>query len=596
MITNEEASFLVSAKKGDYKQLRWYISMEGDIHVKDACGWSALHFSAMNGHLYAVDLLLRSGADLTEIKHLKLTELMVAAAVGDKNLVEHLCKKTNDINLRDWRGNTALIYASWEGHLDCVQVLLQHGASLDVQNEYHSGFCHNQTALMLASARGYIDVVQCLISNGANVNLCNAFNETAMIIAADKGHADCVRELLAHGADVNLQDKWQRSALMAAVQNGHTAIATLLCRYKAETNVHDIYNFTPLMWATKLKNSDCVSVLLSHGGDPSITSQDGHSAFNLAANYTLLQMLQTPPHTTKVGVFYTRLNQQWDKVDLPSMYILTSGSSIIKTFYEIHFLCQNMWNCTDHLEHNLVSYLVPPAHDMTVVLTLKHFVKGKHARCKHISAIKFELFQMNGRWSPKNARAAKEIFQTIRKLCHETDLKVEIHVCPCDTRGFEKDLSQSCFINSNNLQFPASSEGDQHVKYGSAVCVVHKCFVQGNEISKWFDSESGQWSEKTDDPRHNLVERFLRSVSKLITDEVLFIDVGVELELTWDEIKAIRTDNPNSIVNAGYQALHEWRNKLQTNDIMLIKENLLQVFITCKMGSQFQEVVNKFDL
>ncbi len=136
-------------------------------------------------------------------------------------------------------------------------------------------------------------------------------------------------------------------------------------------------------------------------------------------------------------------------------------------------------------------------------------------------------------------------------------------------------------------------------KYGSAVCVIHKTYVQGAIMSKWFDCEMSKnehWTEKAHDLRNNLVERFLRSVSKLITDEVLFIDIGVELDLKWDEIKTIRTDNPNSIVNAGYQALQEWRNKIQTNDITVIKETLLEAFTTCKVGSQFQQVAQKFEL
>ena len=594
----EESLYLFSAQKGDCEQLQQYIDQGGDIHVKDAFGWSALQFSAMNGHFDAVDLLLRSGAEFSEIKHLKLTELMVAAAIGDTDLVEHLCEKTNDINLTDWQGNTALIYASLKGHLNCVQVLIQHGADLDVQNEYHPSFCHQQTALMLASSKGYLDVTQCLISNGASVNLRNAFGETAAIIASEKGHVECVRELLASGADGNMQDKWKRSALMAAVQNGHISTVSLLCSHGVDQNVCDIHGFTPLMWATRLRKYDCVSVLLSHGGDPSITNEEGHSSFNLAANNNLRQMLQTPIHAIKVEVFYSQLNQHWDKIDLPSIYLLTSGSSIVEAFHKIHSQCGNLWKCTDHFEHNLTAYLVQPANDMMVVLTLRHFLKGRAARCKHISAIKFELFQLHTE-DPKRLHNVKEIFNVMEKICRSGDPKVEIHVCPCDTKVDEKDLSPSCFINCNSLKLPTSSDQDDEVKYGSAVCFEHKTYVQGAIMSKWFDckmSKNEHRTEKAHNLRNNLVERFLRSVSKLITDEVLFIDIGVELDLKWDEIKTIRTDNPNSIVNAGYQALQEWRNKIQTNDITVIKETLLEAFTTCKVGSQFQQVAQKFEL
>lgn len=59
---------------------------------------------------------------------------------------------------------------------------------------------HGDTALIFASANGHTGVVKALIRAGASVNQMNEGKQTALLKAADDGHAGTVKVLLEGGA------------------------------------------------------------------------------------------------------------------------------------------------------------------------------------------------------------------------------------------------------------------------------------------------------------------------------------------------------------------------------------------------------------
>jgi len=52
-----------------------------------------------------------------------------AADYGQKEILEFLISKDVDVNIKDKHGITALLAAIWEGHTECVRLLLANGAS-----------------------------------------------------------------------------------------------------------------------------------------------------------------------------------------------------------------------------------------------------------------------------------------------------------------------------------------------------------------------------------------------------------------------------------------------------------------------------------
>lgn len=66
---------------------------------------------------------------------------------------------------------------------------------------------HCQTALMLAVSHGNIDMVQMLLDAGADINIQDEDGSTALMCAAEHGRIDIVKLLLAQSdCDSTIQD------------------------------------------------------------------------------------------------------------------------------------------------------------------------------------------------------------------------------------------------------------------------------------------------------------------------------------------------------------------------------------------------------
>ena len=90
-------------------------------------------------------------------------------------------------------GLTLLMAASNFGQPGMVDLLLEHGASLDARAS------NGMTALMAAAYFGEAAIVRKLLRGGANTRLRNESGLTAMEIAHRRGHAECVKAFRPQG-------------------------------------------------------------------------------------------------------------------------------------------------------------------------------------------------------------------------------------------------------------------------------------------------------------------------------------------------------------------------------------------------------------
>ncbi|KAL2933402.1 BRCA1-associated RING domain protein 1 [Bienertia sinuspersici] len=108
-------------------------------------------------------------------------------------------------------GDTALHLASLYGHLACVQLLLERGASVEAKDEDGAIPLHD------ASAGGYTEIVELLISRASDpeclrrlLETVDTEGDTPLHHAARGEHLDVIKLLLAHGASPtkkNIYDK-----------------------------------------------------------------------------------------------------------------------------------------------------------------------------------------------------------------------------------------------------------------------------------------------------------------------------------------------------------------------------------------------------
>mmetsp|Transcript_23591 Transcript_23591/g.30087 ORF Transcript_23591/g.30087 Transcript_23591/m.30087 type:complete len:163 (-) Transcript_23591:94-582(-) len=107
------------------------------LEKRNEFGATPLHLAVLSFQRYLVQLLLRfqvdKNATTTDNLH---TPLHYAVRCGDVGIVEDLIKANANILARDAEGCTPLHWAAEAGHTEIAQLLLQHGASATMKNQY----------------------------------------------------------------------------------------------------------------------------------------------------------------------------------------------------------------------------------------------------------------------------------------------------------------------------------------------------------------------------------------------------------------------------------------------------------------------------
>jgi len=126
---------------------------------------------------------------------------------GDGKSVELFLKAGMIPDMRDRAGVTLLGLAIRNKHSAVAELLVTHGAAMDLQSE-DRGY----SALMDAAATGSLDLVEYLLKKGANPNLVSKDGQSALVIGVGRNDVPLCRKLLDYGADPELADKLGFSA------------------------------------------------------------------------------------------------------------------------------------------------------------------------------------------------------------------------------------------------------------------------------------------------------------------------------------------------------------------------------------------------
>ena len=89
---------------------------------------------------------------------------------------------------------SAVMEAAATDHIDCVRLLLDHGAKLDAIDS------KGWTALMIATANGDSDLVHLLLERGASLQSKNKTGKTALMLAERYNRSELITLLKQAGA------------------------------------------------------------------------------------------------------------------------------------------------------------------------------------------------------------------------------------------------------------------------------------------------------------------------------------------------------------------------------------------------------------
>lgn len=96
-----------------------------NINYKSFDNWTPIHFAALHGNNFALEMLLESPEIyVNSLTNFKLSALHVATKNNKADSVSLLLRAGVDCNIQDEDGNTALHYAAELGHKEIVTMLL----------------------------------------------------------------------------------------------------------------------------------------------------------------------------------------------------------------------------------------------------------------------------------------------------------------------------------------------------------------------------------------------------------------------------------------------------------------------------------------
>ena len=181
--------------------------------------------SAKLGNTNDINRLLDSGANVDATDINGQTALIAAVINRHLEAIETLIKNHADLNKQDNNGMTALMAAAFNGHSEAIETLIENRADTSKQDN------NGVTALMYAVEAGHTAAIETLIKKGAKPNEHDKDGNTALMYAALNNHTETVMILIENGADVNLQDNNDMNALKVSIMQGHEKITETLNHY-----------------------------------------------------------------------------------------------------------------------------------------------------------------------------------------------------------------------------------------------------------------------------------------------------------------------------------------------------------------------------
>ena len=255
---------------------------------------TSLHAAVIMEHLNMVPLLLERGAYVDSRCGQHKTALYMASSRGNAVVVQLLIDHGADVNVEchdkdddvddvKW---TPLLVASEKGRPENARVLLEHGAYVNHQDT------DGKSPLHFASRYPSDDFVRLLLDNGANIAALDIWGNTALHEASYHKRIAVVQLLLKYGADVNAKNNPGHTPFHDAARRGHLEVVRLLLDHGADMNAQNKYGWAALHHAVFKGGFHIVDFLLKHGADPRARTDQGKTPFQLASERDHLRIMR----------------------------------------------------------------------------------------------------------------------------------------------------------------------------------------------------------------------------------------------------------------------------------------------------------------
>jgi ankyrin repeat protein len=314
-----------AVQRDDFDLADRLIKAGANVNTKNDYGSSPMSEAALNGNVAMLDRLLKAGTDVESPNADGMTTLMIIARSSNVEAARLLLKHGAKVNtVEKWKEQTALIWAAAESEPAMVKTLVEAGADVNAHSKINnwerqvtaearaiarpSG---GMTPLLYAARQGCTECVKILAEANADLDLGDPDNVSPLLVATLNGRWDIAKYLINKGANVNKWDWWGQSPLYAAVDMNtiphggrpdrpslddasSLEVIELLLKKGANPNLQLkllppfrslgadrgvdsmlTIGATPLLRAAKAMDAPAIELLLKYGANPNLPTTRG---------------------------------------------------------------------------------------------------------------------------------------------------------------------------------------------------------------------------------------------------------------------------------------------------------------------------------
>lgn len=198
---------------------------------------------------------------------------------GLKALVEGDSSQANE---RDAENVTPLHWAAINGHIECCEYLLQHGAQVDAVGGELAA-----TPLQWSARNGQLNLMHLLIKHGADPTFLDKQGFNALHLTTHSSYVMSLIFMLQQNAfsapeAIDTEDREGHTPLMWAAFQGDALSVDVLLKHGASVHTVDESGLTPLHWAVARGNRLCIERIVAAGADLHAKDHEGKTAEDMA--------------------------------------------------------------------------------------------------------------------------------------------------------------------------------------------------------------------------------------------------------------------------------------------------------------------------
>jgi len=236
-----------------------------------------------------MEYALTLGLDVNQKNWEQETPLMVAVDNDQYANIKLLLNAKADQNILDLCGNHVLFKAASlkQPNPKIIKLLIKHGAKIDYVRYT------NTTAIFHAMESESQIATITLIKAGCNVNHKNNACNTPLLVATIHNRVNVIKQLLKKKININHVNWKKRSALIYASKKcKDNKITKMLIQKNAYLDLQDHKGMTALMHAAVCNHHSTLELLLVHGANPYLVSDEKKTALDYFMKNPFLEPLK----------------------------------------------------------------------------------------------------------------------------------------------------------------------------------------------------------------------------------------------------------------------------------------------------------------